>query len=100
MDDTHPLGYGTTGVYYTNKQDLTLYEPSNDVWNVGVIKKDSYIAGFVGVKAKAILQEGVIMGVKEIGKGKLVYLADDPMYRNFWEGGKLILANAIFFNGN
>jgi hypothetical protein len=40
------------------------------------------------------------MGVKEIGKGKLVYLADDPMYRNFWEGGKLILANAIFFNGN
>ncbi|MEY3208954.1 MAG: hypothetical protein RL064_985, partial [Bacteroidota bacterium] len=100
MDDTHSLGYGTGGVYYTNKQDLTLYEPSNDVWNVGVIKKDSYIAGFVGVKAKAILQEGVIMGVKEIGKGKLVYLADDPMYRNFWEGGKLILANAIFFNGN
>ena len=100
MDETHPLGYGTNGVYYTNKQDLTLYEPSNEVWNVGVIKKDSYVAGFVGVKAKAILQEGVIMGVKEIGKGKLVYLTDDPLYRNFWESGKLILANAIFFNGN
>ena len=28
MDETHPLGYGTNGVYYTNKQDLTLYEPT------------------------------------------------------------------------
>jgi len=28
-----------------------------------------------------------------------VYMADDPIFRNFWEAGKLILANAVFFNG-
>jgi len=28
-----------------------------------------------------------------------VYMADDPIFRNFWEAGKMILANAIFFNG-
>ena len=99
MDATHPLGFGTNGVYYTNKQDIAIYEPSKEVWNVGVVKKDSYVAGFVGYKAKAALQEGVLMGVKNVGMGKLVYLADDVVYRNFWEGGKLILANAVFLNG-
>jgi len=63
------------------------------------LKKESYMTGFAGVKAKAALQEGVVIGVKEIGSGKLVYMADDPIFRNFWEGGKLILANAVFFNG-
>jgi len=99
MDDTHPLGFGTGGVYYDLKQDIVTYEPSTDYWNVGIIKKDSYTAGFAGVKAKAALQEGVVMGVKEMGAGKLVFMADDPIFRNFWEMGKLVLSNAIFFNG-
>jgi hypothetical protein len=99
MDDTHPVGFGTAGIYYDLKQDMVTYEPSNDSWNVGVIKKDSHVAGFAGIKAKAALQEGVVIGVKGMGAGKLVFMADDPIFRNFWENGKMVLANAIFFNG-
>jgi hypothetical protein len=99
IDDTHPIGYGTKGIYYDLKQDAKLYEPSNDIWNVGAIKKDSYVTGFVGVKAKSVIQDGVVIGVKEMGAGKLVFMADDPIFRNFWESGKLILANAVFLNG-
>jgi len=99
MDNTHPIGFGTDGIYYDLKQDIVSYEPSNDYWNVGVIKKDSYMAGFAGVKVKAALQEGVVLGVKEMGAGKFVFMADDPIFRNFWENGKLVLCNAIFFNG-
>ncbi len=76
-----------------------MYEPSSSAWNVGSFKKDSYITGFAGVKAKAALEEGVLMGVKQIGAGKIIYMADDPIFRNFWEGGKLILTNAVFFHG-
>jgi len=93
LDDTHPIGFGTNGIYYDLKQDMTLYEPSSDLWNVGAIKKDSYVTGFVGVKAKSAIQEGVVIGVKEMGAGKFVFMADDPIFRNFWEAGKLILAN-------
>ena len=99
MDETHPIGYGTGGVYYDLKQDMVTYEVTNDYWNVGVIKKDSHVAGFAGVKAKEALQEGVVIGVKEMGAGKFVFLADDPIFRNFWESGKLVLSNAVFFNG-
>jgi len=31
-----------------------------------------------------------------MGKGNIVYMADDPIFRSFWENGKLLLANAIF----
>ena len=99
MDETHPLGFGTNGMYFSLKQDMVLYEPSSSAWNVGSFKKDSYITGFAGVKAKAALEEGVLMGVKQIGAGKIIYMADDPIFRNFWEGGKLILTNAVFFHG-
>ena len=99
LDETHPIAFGMGGLYYNLKQDMVTYEASNDYWNAGVIKKDSHMAGFAGVKAKAALQEGVVIGVKEIGAGKLVFMADDPIFRNFWENGKLILSNAIFFNG-
>ena len=54
---------------------------------------------FVGNKSKAAIQEGIVIGVKELGAGKFIYMADDPIFRNFWEGGKLVLANAVFFNG-
>jgi hypothetical protein len=99
MDETHPIGFGTSGIYYDLKQDIVTYEASNDYWNAGIIKKDSHVAGFAGVKAKAALQEGVVIGVKDMGAGKFVFMADDPIFRNFWEGGKLVLSNAIFFNG-
>ena len=99
MDETHPLGFGTNGLYFSLKQDRVLYEPSNSAWNVGSFKKDSYITGFAGVKAKAALEEGVLLGVKQFGAGKIIYMADDPIFRNFWEGGKLILTNAVFLHG-
>jgi hypothetical protein len=57
------------------------------------------MAGFAGVKVKAALQEGVVLGEKEMGAGKFVFMADDPIFRNFWENGKMVLCNAVFFNG-
>lgn len=99
MDETHPLGFGTNGIYFNLKQDRILYEPSASAWNVGSFRKDSYVTGFAGMKAKQALEEGVVMGVKQIGAGKFIYMADDPIFRNFWEGGKLVLTNAVFLHG-
>jgi hypothetical protein len=68
-------------------------------WNVGVLKKNSYVTGFAGVKAKERLKDGVVLGVQEIGRGTVVYFADDPIFRGFWENGKLLLSNAVFLVG-
>lgn len=100
LDNSHPLGFGFPNFYYTLKQDDVLYEYMKDGnWNVGVIKKDAHVSGFIGVKAKEKLKEGMVFGVQQYGRGSVVYLADDVLFRNFWENGKLLFSNALFLVG-
>ena len=99
LDDSHPLAFGYTGYYFTLKQNSDLYEFMKDGWNVGVIKKDNQVAGFVGSKVKDKLKDGTVIGVQDLGRGSIVYFADDPIFRSFWENGKLLFANAVFLVG-
>ena len=99
LDNTHPLAFGYPEFYYTLKQDNVLYENLKDGWNVGVIKKDAYVTGFAGVKVKNKLKEGMLLGVQDMGAGSVVYLTEDVLFRNFWENGKLLFANAVFLVG-
>ena len=100
MDNTHPLAYGYGKEYYTLKQDASIYDFIKEGgWNVGIIKKNAYVSGFTGTKAKDRLKDGLLFGVLEVGNGSVVLMADDPLFRNFWENGKLLFCNAVFMVG-
>ncbi|MEO7766628.1 MAG: zinc carboxypeptidase, partial [Ferruginibacter sp.] len=99
LDNSHPLALGFPDYFYNLKQDTSMYEYLKDGWNVGIIKKDSYTAGFVGHNIKEKLSEGLSIGVQEYGRGSIVYLVDDPIFRCFWENGKMLFANAVFLVG-
>ena len=100
LDNTHPLAFGFPNFYYTLKLDDKVYQYLGEGWNVGVIKKDNYVTGFVGSQVRKKLTDGLIFGVQEIGNGSVVYLADDPLFRSFWENGKLLFSNAVFMVGH
>ena len=100
LDNTHPLGFGFPNFYYTLKLDDKVYKYLTGGWNVGIIKKENYVTGFVGVQAKKKLTDGLIFGVQEMGNGSVVYLADNPLFRGFWENGKLLFSNAVFMVGH
>lgn len=100
LDNTHPLGFGYPNFYYTLKQDDELYEfIKSGGWNVGVLKKDSQVSGFVGSSLKDKMNDALVFGVQDMGAGKIVYLADNLLFRNFWENGKLMFCNAVFLVG-
>ena len=100
LDNTHPLAFGYPDHYYTLKQDGNVYEfIREEGWNVGVIRKDNYVSGFTGNKVKERLKDGLIFGVQDLGRGKIIYMADDPLFRSFWENGKLLFCNAVFLVG-
>lgn len=99
VDNTHPLAFGYSDTYYTLKQNSVVYEFLKDDWNVGIIKKDNYLTGFAGNKVKAGLKDGLLFGVEDMGRGSLIIFADDPIFREFWENGKLLLCNAVFLVG-
>ncbi|WP_250630129.1 M14 family metallopeptidase [Rhodoflexus caldus] len=99
MDVTHPLAFGYQENYHTLKHINNFYEYLNGGWNVGVLKSDAYVDGFVGSKAKEKLKNSLVFGVENIGGGALIYLADSPIYRHSWQNGYLLFSNAIFFVG-
>jgi hypothetical protein len=41
----------------------------------------------------------VIFGELPMGRGSAIFFVDDIMFRNFWQNGKLMMANAVFFIG-
>jgi hypothetical protein len=100
IDNSHPLMYGYSTPYYSLKMDNTVYDFMKEGgWNVGVIKKSSPIAGFIGNKLKSKLQDGLLFGAQEVGRGSVVYFTDNVLFRNFWENGKLMFSNAVFLVG-
>ncbi len=100
IDSTHPLMYGYPNYYYTLKMDTNIFEfIKENGWNAGVIKKTNQVAGFVGHKLKDKLKDGLVFGVQDMGRGSITYLTDNILFRNFWENGKLMFCNAVFFVG-
>ncbi len=100
IDNSHPLMFGYPKYYYTLKMDTVVYEfIKKGGWNVGVIKKENQVAGFVGYKLNSKLKDGLLFGVQELNKGSVTYLTDDVLFRNFWENGKLMFCNAVFLVG-
>ena len=100
LDNSHPLAFGYPDYYFTLKQNSNMFEFMKEGWNVGVIKKETQVSGFVGSKAREKIKDGTVIGVSSMGNGTIVFFADDPIFRSFWENGKMLLANAVFLVEN
>lgn len=99
LDNSHPLAFGYGNNYFSLKLSDDLYEFMKEGWNVGIIKKENQAAGFVGNKLQEKIKDGTVIGVQPLGNGSIIFFADDPVFRNFWENGKMLLANAVFLVG-
>jgi hypothetical protein len=99
LDNTHPLAFGYGKSYFTLKDNGNSYQFLPDGWNVAYIPaSENVVAGFVGSHSKKKLDKNLIFGVEQRAKGKVIYFSDNPLFRGFWQNGKLFVANAIFFN--
>jgi len=99
LDNSHPLAFGYNNSYYSLKLGSDLYEFMKEGWNVGIIKKENQAAGFVGSATREKIKDGTVIGVQQLGGGSIIFFADDPIFRSFWENGKMLLGNAVFLVG-
>ena len=68
---------------------------------MGIIRdKSELISGFAGKNILKSIEKSLVYGVESKGRGELVYLVDDPLFRSFWENGKLLFSNAVFMVGH
>jgi hypothetical protein len=100
LDTTHPLAYGYESDYFTLKLGADSYSYLESGWNVGTVREGAYRSGFVGSQAAEMIENSLSFGVQSNGRGQIVYMIDNPLFRGFWENGKLLFVNSLFFVGN
>ena len=101
IDTTHPLAFGYDKNYFSLKNSSNAYELLEKGVNVGYFAEGSKnISGFAGMTAAEKVPNSLLFGVENKGKGRIIYMVDNPLYRSFWENGKLFFVNAIFFVNN
>jgi len=101
IDNSHPLafGFGKESFVLKRGSSSPAYMGGSGVWNVGVLKEHSLVSGQVGYEAKKKIKESLAFGVQDMGRGSIVYIVDDPLFRGFWYSGRLLMGNAVFLVG-
>lgn len=96
LDVTHPMSFGLGDKYFSLKTDVRHYSLLKKALNVVYVPKDYKSYGFVGYDIKNKLKNTVSFAIDSKGKGKLIYMIDNPLFRGFWESGNLLFSNALF----
>lgn len=101
VEQSHPLAFGYPENYFTLKLNASAYEWLENGSNVVFLEdKPELITGFAGSEAIKDLPKTLIFGQESVGSGCLIYMVDNPLFRGFWENGKLFFVNALFLTNN
>lgn len=97
MDPSHPLTFGLGEVYYTMKTNPSSFQWLASNGNAIYLDDKPLYYGFAGKKALEKVKKSLIAGRENIGGGGVVYFVDNPLFRSFWNSGKVLFSNALFF---
>jgi hypothetical protein len=98
VDTTHPLAFGYDNTYFTLKLSSSAYGYLAGGNNVVYLDKANPVSGFAGSETLDNLNKSVVFGEHRMGNGSMIYMVDNPLFRAFWEHGKLFFANALFMS--
>jgi hypothetical protein len=99
IDPTHPLGYGyppgTVAVFRDSALTLT---PSANPYDTPLrYAERPLLAGYVSPENLGLLGGTPAVIATRLGRGVVIRMVDDPVFRGFWLGTAKLLSNAIFF---
>ncbi len=97
VDVTHPLAFGLGNRYFSLKNNNACYDVGPNAYAPLRLGETFASQGFVGSRIKPRLKNTPVAAVQRMGEGQFVFLIDDPVFRGFWEQGKVLLYNALFF---
>jgi len=97
IDNSHPLAFGYAKNYFSLKLSGTSYSYLKEGYNVGYFNEEAKnVSGYAGSKARKEVPKSLLFGEEPMGRGSIIYMVDNPLFRSFWENGKLFVANAVF----
>lgn len=99
LDITHPIGYGyASKEIYTFRNDNFFMEVSPNPYANPLVYTDSPLAsGYLHPSNLPGIQNGSVIRVAGVGRGRIIAFADNPNFRAFWFGTNKLFMNSIFF---
>lgn len=99
LDITHPIGYGyvNPNIHTFRNDNLFLVPSENPYANPLVYTENPLASGYLHPSNLAGIQNGAVIRVSGVGKGRIIGFADNPNFRAFWFGTNKLFMNSIFF---
>ncbi|WP_370090326.1 M14 metallopeptidase family protein [Ekhidna sp.] len=99
VDLTHPLAYGMESdrMPLFRNHNLVMEKSKNAYANPFVYTESPLLSGYVSEENLERFKNSPAVTVSNVGRGKVITLADNPNFRAFWYGTNKIFMNALFF---
>ncbi|MFT6808492.1 MAG: hypothetical protein ACJA01_001717 [Saprospiraceae bacterium] len=99
IDITHPLFYGyhrsTLPVF---KKGNSFYKPVGGKYSTPARYSQSpHLSGYIHKDNLAKMPKSTAVFTSKMGKGNIIGLVDNPVFRGYWWGSSKLFANAVFF---
>lgn len=99
LDTTHPLGFGYRRNRLTTfRQGAHVLKTSENRYATpGRYADTPLVAGYLSEKVAEKLAGTTALAADRLGRGLVVRIADDTLFRSYWAGAERLFANALFF---
>lgn len=99
VDLTHPLAYGMENdrMALFRNHNLVMEKSKNEFANPFVYTSSPLLSGYVSEENLERFKDSPAVTISNVGRGKVITLADNPNFRAFWWGTNKIFMNALFF---
>ena len=103
IDASNPLAFGMPDHLFALKFGNLALAPSPNFETVGYYSKNEnelLASGYASKDNLKHLAGNAFAGVKNMGKGKIVFFLDNTQYRMFWRGPSRMMQNAVMLLKN
>ena len=97
VDNSHPLGYGLHSYYYSLKTLPDAFDMPERADAPVYLDHSFQSYGFIGSRLKPLLKKTPVVVAQKMGDGEALFFIDNPLFRGFWEQGKMLFSNALLF---
>lgn len=98
VDQSHPLAFGinsdTLSVFRNHRYILEAAE--NPYQNVMRYSQRPLVSGYVSQGNLEAITDSVMLSAKRHGRGSVIAIADNPVFRGYWLGSSRLVVNSLF----
>ena len=99
VDTSHPLAFGlnseTLSAFKNHRHIIEISEkPYHNVMTYGA---KPLVSGYISEGNLANIANSAYLSAERMGRGSVIAIADNPVFRGYWLGTSRVLSNSLFF---